>query len=85
MSDKNFQPDAIFNRFSELKKVKINDEIFNVSVHDNLVRVEGEFSHFIAKSNVYERWVLIDGVLHYIQRINHWMGGIKCNYVNAEV
>lgn len=97
--NKNFQPDAIFERLKAVGKVRVNDKILTVKSTtvkscafpytedvDIVVFLDGKTHyHSKIKDLLYERWVLIDGVLHYIQKVNNWMGGAdSINYINAE-
>lgn len=80
-----FTPSRTFRRFKEVKKVKVNDEVYNVIIDREYVTLAGRESICYHKDNLYIRWITIGDVLHYIQRINHWMGGTKCNYIKAEI
>jgi len=85
--EQNFQPEDIFARFKQVEKVKINNITLKVKTTENCVAflLGKKLYHVIHKNELFERWVLIDGVLHCIQRINHWMGSTKCNYIKAEL
>lgn len=82
----NFETEDIFARFTKVGSVKIEKRRLKIKVTDNCIAFlyMGKPYHIIHKNELFERWVLIDGVLHYIQRINHWMGGTICNYIKAE-
>lgn len=86
--DKNFEPEDIFSRLSQTEKVRVEGVILEVETEGNIVvfRRRGKLFCTIAKSVLYERWVIIDNVLHYIRKINNWMGGAsRCEYVKAEL
>ena len=82
-----FTPSKSFRRFKEVSKVKVNDEILEVKIINDIVAFYKNNIpiNVIHKDRLYERWVTIGNVLHYMQRINHWMGSTKCNYVKAEI
>lgn len=87
---KDFTPANVFARFKQVPKVRISGVEY-------LTKVDGDFVYFTRNSNknpthshsihfIYERWLLIDGILHYIQKVNNWMGGASSvNYVKAEI
>lgn len=82
-----FHPLTTLSRFKQVDKVKVSDVILRVEVSSSFVAFYKGKSLYtaISISDLYQRWVTIDGKLHYIQRINHWMGSTKCNYVKAEI
>lgn len=85
---KDFNPEHTFERFKKVKTVKVNDQILKVKISDDcvvLLSTQNYPQTAIHKYNLYARWLLIDGVLHYIQKINHWMGSSACKYVKAEI
>lgn len=95
----NFDNEKTFARFKEVKQVKVGDVIFDIKISttkscafpytDDVFHVnfynKGKWENSKTKELLHERWLTIDGVLHYIQRINHWMGKTKCNYIKAEL
>lgn len=86
--EKNFEPEVVFERLSQVEKVRVNGVILEVETDGNIVvfRRRGKLFSTISKSVLYERWVIIDNVLHYIQKVNNWMGGAsRCEYIKAEL
>jgi hypothetical protein len=82
-----FETEELFSRFKQVEKVKIENRTLKIETNENCIvfLFRNKLYHVVHKNELFNRWVLIDGVLHYIQRINHWMGGTKCNYIKAEV
>jgi len=57
----------IFNRFKEVKEVKINNIIYKVEVSGDIITLKHRRAiEYIAKSEVHKRWLIKDGKLHYI-------------------
>lgn len=88
MEKKNFNSFDIMLRFKDVKKVMIEDKILDTKVTNDLVAFyqNDKFFYAIDKSELYTRWLLIDGVLHYIKKVNNFMGGSAiCKYIKAEI
>ncbi len=85
----NFNNEDIFNHFKNLDEVTVGGRKLNMVINEYYNSIAFFYNkkpfHVVHKNELYQRWVLIDGVLHYIQRVNHWMGKTKYNYVKAEV
>lgn len=96
---RNFDVETTFERFKQIDAVKINNKKYKIKVssspssfspHKEVFYVNFYFNNkwcmCKVKELLHERWLTINGILHYVQNINKGLSGYEnTNFVKAEI